>query len=325
MAAALRSLPLFDGVGDEPIEALERLLVRRDAAAGQTLLTEGAPSEEFIILVAGEVSVSAAGAETSRPLARVGGGTVFGEIGLLTGRPRIATVMTTQPSVVLTGGQEGFEELLTTPLVHERLVGLARTRLASGIEPIELQRGDGGSLLLRPILPTDRDALVEAIRTASAETLSRRFLSGGPPSSATINYLVRVDYVDHFAWVALDPRGADQPIGVGRYVRLQADPETAEVAFTVRDDAQGRGMGTLLLGAVGAVAKDAHISRFVASTRSDNIAMIRVLTRVGATFDRDEPGLTSATVEVDRAASLLAEPDRDRLRDAAVGLVTLTG
>jgi GNAT superfamily N-acetyltransferase len=62
-----------------------------------------------------------------------------------------------------------------------------------------------------------------------------------------------LDLRDHEAMIALDESG--EGVGVARYVRNNPPPDTAEVAVTVVDGWQGRGLGTLLLQAISARAR----------------------------------------------------------------------
>ena len=55
-----------------------------------------------------------------------------------------------------------------------------------------------------------------------------------------MSYYSDIDYIDHFAWVTLTgtPSASDEePVGTGRYFRLAASPETAELALAIVDDA----------------------------------------------------------------------------------------
>ena len=75
--------------------------------------------------------------------------------------------------------------------------------------------------------------------------------------------------------------GEDRVVALANYVRLR-DPLTAEVAFAVADDYQGRGIGTRLLEQLAALARgEQGIERFVGEVMADNAAMIHVFESVG--------------------------------------------
>jgi GNAT superfamily N-acetyltransferase len=159
----------------------------------------------------------------------------------------------------------------------------------------------------------------------SEESLRRRFFSGGQPNELIIDYLVHIDYVDHFAWLVLDARGPTEGVATARYIRQHDAPERAEVAFAVKDAYQGRGIGGLLLGAIGAAASVSGITRFTGSLLSDNEPMRTVLSKGAASFAFGEPGVTSAELAVEDAASILDEGLRHELQVAARDIVTAAG
>ena len=102
---------------------------------------------------------------------------------------------------------------------------------------------DGRICHLRPITPQDGDALTEFYSHLSEQTIFFRFFGPYPRlSKRDVVYFTNVDYFSRVALVAV-VGGAI--IGVVRYDKTGAD--TAEVAFVIRDDQQGRGLGTVFL------------------------------------------------------------------------------
>ena len=79
-------------------------------------------------------------------------------------------------------------------------------------------------------------------------------------------------------------------MGIARYVRDPGDPEAAEIAVTIADDWQGRGLGTELLTQLSDRARQAGISRFTATTAYGNAAMARLLQNMGAELAGYGPG-----------------------------------
>lgn len=137
-------------------------------------------------------------------------------------------------------------------------------------------------LAVRPIGPADADALVRFHATLSPETTRRRFLMYHPDlSEREVRWFTTVDHDRREAYVAL--RDGDI-VGVARYDRL-TDFE-AEVAIVVTDAEQRHGVGTALLTALVARAKDAGITELVADTLPENVAIERLLARVGVVHDR---------------------------------------
>ncbi|MGH8997623.1 MAG: GNAT family N-acetyltransferase, partial [Acidimicrobiales bacterium] len=137
---------------------------------------------------------------------------------------------------------------------------------------------DGGTVLIRPIRPSDGPAIVSLHGRLSPETVYLRFFAALPSLSPTLlERFTHVDYVDRLALVGLL---RDEIVGVARYDRIPGSEE-AEVAFVVDDAHQGRGLGTLLLEHLAGAAKEAGIRRFVADTLPHNRRMLGVFADAG--------------------------------------------
>jgi GNAT superfamily N-acetyltransferase len=150
---------------------------------------------------------------------------------------------------------------------------------------------DGTSMLVRPIIPQDKDRLVEGFGRLSPQSRFRRFLGYmdklRPP---LLRYLTEIDYIDHFAWIGLDAGSDQRGIGVARYVRLRDDPTAAEAAIVVADDYQRRGAGTILLQLLGASALQNGITRFVGEALGENQPIRELLGAFGARLYEAEAG-----------------------------------
>jgi GNAT superfamily N-acetyltransferase len=159
--------------------------------------------------------------------------------------------------------------------------------------PVELR--DGSRVRLRQVRATDKGRLRRGFQRLSEESRYRRFLGSMPMlSEATVRYLTEVDHRDHEAIVALDD-ASGEGVGVVRYVR-SGTPDAAEVAVTVTDAWQGRGLGTLLLDVISARAREQGIRRFTALLLATNDEMLDLLERLGPVrvIDRE-----CGTVEVE--------------------------
>lgn len=144
---------------------------------------------------------------------------------------------------------------------------------------ITVELRDGSTILVRPIVPADRQKLLEGLARLSPESRFRRFLRPmGGLTGQELTYLTEVDYHDHFAWVALDPDTPDRRgVGVARYVRLPDDPAVAEAAVVVLDDYQRRGIGTILLRLTAETAYQNGIRTFRSWVAPDNTPVLTAL------------------------------------------------
>jgi CRP/FNR family cyclic AMP-dependent transcriptional regulator len=104
----LRKVPLFQGLSRKDLELVERLTDEIDVLAGKVLIKEGATGHEFFIVVDGSLRVERDG----QVLRKLGPGDFAGEIALIDGGPRTATVVADTPSRLLVVGHREFFGLL---------------------------------------------------------------------------------------------------------------------------------------------------------------------------------------------------------------------
>lgn len=149
---------------------------------------------------------------------------------------------------------------------------------------------DGDPLLLRPIGPRDRGALETFARGLSDASRYLRFhaqVTQLPANASTV--LTHVDGYHHFAVVATHP--ADRAIvGVGRMIREAEDPTVAEIAITVGDAYQQRGLGTVLLRELVEQAPSRRIGVLRAYVLAANVGMRHLLASTGLPLRERESG-----------------------------------
>jgi GNAT superfamily N-acetyltransferase len=165
---------------------------------------------------------------------------------------------------------------------------------------------DGTRVTLRHLTPDDRDELHAAFHRLSPESRYRRFFAGmGDLDEHTLDYLMSADGVDHVAIVAatdtLDMKG-EQGLGIARFIRLADEPHVAEVAVTVVDDQQGKGLGTLLLGTAARAAVERGITHFRAEILATNGPMLQLLQDLGVTMQPTGDGTVLCDVTLSEAA-----------------------
>ncbi len=132
----------------------------------------------------------------------------------------------------------------------------------------------GVELTLSPILKTDRRFFEQGIEELSLESRFARFGQGvGGLSEQELVYLTDVDQRRHVAWGALI---GEEAAGVGRYI-VTDDPTRAEIAITVLDRMQRRGVGRALFEALTAVARHDGVHELSFEARSDNEAIISLV------------------------------------------------
>ena len=292
-------------------------LARFEATAGTVLFREGDPGDFFLVVLEGEADVQL----RDNHIVTVGAGSVLGELALLTGNTRSTTVVARTPLVSYRGTAQDFIELLEIDSVREHFTHLAASRLAENVVPVPFNGRNGFVGEMRPLLPTDRSAFLELLARLSPASRRKRFFSAAPPSDRLIEYLLYVDFVDHFAWVVLDTSTTPHSgCGIARFIRNHENPHSAEVAFAVIDDRQGQGLGTIMLGALAVAADAAGITTFTAEVLDDNTAMRKVFQKASPTWSRPEPGVVTAQFAVSDAEATLDSELRCALITSTQGI-----
>ncbi|HEX5502355.1 MAG TPA: cyclic nucleotide-binding and patatin-like phospholipase domain-containing protein, partial [Thermomicrobiales bacterium] len=125
--SALARTPLFAGLDAAALAEIERRLRPRRFAAREALCREGDPGDSLFVIQGGVARVLVGGAA----VARLRRGDVVGEMALVTGEPRSATVVAATPVDALELGREAFAALLARhPAVLANLTAILSRRLA---------------------------------------------------------------------------------------------------------------------------------------------------------------------------------------------------
>jgi GNAT superfamily N-acetyltransferase len=195
---------------------------------------------------------------------------------------------------------------------------------------------DGSVVVIRPVQPGDAPLLAEGFTRLSMESRQLRFLIGKSSlSPAELRYFTEIDHHDHEALGALDPDDG-RGLGIARYIRHVDDPEGAEVAVTVIDEWQDRGLGTELLKRLADRARQEGIRHFTALVDVDNEAVqallrdshadVRVIEREAGSVEYQIPlpprGLGDALYSVLRAFGRRQVAPPASIRETLAGITS---
>ena len=127
----LSRVPLFSGLSKKDLQDISRLTTRLNLPAGHELMHQGGLGREFVIVLEGTVDVVIDG----EVVAQCGPGEFFGEIALLEGRPRNASVVAKDDVVVDVIGRGEFSSLLNDrPEIDKKVRAAMAQRLADDAE-----------------------------------------------------------------------------------------------------------------------------------------------------------------------------------------------
>jgi acyl-CoA synthetase (NDP forming)/GNAT superfamily N-acetyltransferase len=174
---------------------------------------------------------------------------------------------------------------------------------------------DGGPVHLRPIDVADAGAYRAFHDRQSNESVYYRYFSARPElGDAELDRVVTVDMADRAALVAVD---GEVIIGIASYDRWPGRAD-AEVAFFVDDAHHGRGLATVLLEHLAAVARANGIERFTAEVLADNRAMLSVFSKAGWPIERAfDSGIVDIVFPLESTPGLVDSIERrERLADA---------
>jgi GNAT superfamily N-acetyltransferase len=155
-----------------------------------------------------------------------------------------------------------------------RLIPAAASISAPNCEPTEtglVRLRDGSLVTIRLAIAQDETALRSFLSGLSLEARRLRFFTG----AADIGYaahLAATKDETHYGLVAHDEEG----VLVGHALYVQVDDKDAEVAVEVADHLYGRGLGTVLIERLAAVAEERGITRFTAEVLPENRGMLEV-------------------------------------------------
>jgi RimJ/RimL family protein N-acetyltransferase len=165
---------------------------------------------------------------------------------------------------------------------------------------LDIRLGDGTPIYVRTLRPRDRIQLARGFERLSAQSRRFRFLAPlRRLTSRQLSMLTDVDQVNHVAIGARDNSRSGHPgVAVARFIRFEQEPAIAEFALTVVDEYQHKGLGTQLLRLLLDAAQKLGVQTLRGYVLPDNVAMIRLLDTLGATWSRAWGSVLTADLAV---------------------------
>jgi len=122
----LSRIPIFSECSRRELKAISKLVTPVEVKAGKVLTEQGEPGREFMIIASGTATVSRDG----KPIAKLGPGDFFGELAVLAGVPRTATVVADTDMVIEALNRQEFSSLLDeSPAIAKKMLLAAVKRL----------------------------------------------------------------------------------------------------------------------------------------------------------------------------------------------------
>ncbi|HEX9051695.1 MAG TPA: cyclic nucleotide-binding domain-containing protein, partial [Anaeromyxobacter sp.] len=173
-APSLPRVPILSDLSRDAFVALTRAMVLRRAGAGDVVLQEGSAGTSFFVVATGRLAVSKRDERGEAvALARLGEGDFFGEMALLSGAPRAATVIAEAPCELL---ELPADALLEIARAHPHLAGSLRRFYRQRL----LANAMAVSAIFRPFPRGDRKLLMERFRTREIAEGERVVREGEP-------------------------------------------------------------------------------------------------------------------------------------------------
>jgi acyl-CoA hydrolase/GNAT superfamily N-acetyltransferase len=171
-----------------------------------------------------------------------------------------------------------------------------------GVYPEELESykttKTGLTLLLRPVKFSDEHLLKDFFYSLSNDSMYRRFISTrADMHHERLQPFVVIDYTKEMVILAvLQHEETELIVGMAQYL-IDETKHIAEVAFVVRDDYQGKGIGATLLSYVTYLARKSGLLGFTAAVLMENRQMLQLFEKMGFNIEkRSEGGVYELTM-----------------------------
>jgi GNAT superfamily N-acetyltransferase len=173
---------------------------------------------------------------------------------------------------------------------------------------------DGTPIRIRAIRPADKQRLARHFDGLSSDSRYNRFFGfKNGFTSHELRYFTEPDFLRHVALVVtiVNCDDSETIVGDGRYVALEECRSVAELALSVVDAYQRRGIGKLLLECLIGMARYGHVSRLEADVLASNRGVMRFLIRRGFKSTGTSGGVTRVGLSIERddgGSSLTVSP-----------------
>ncbi len=165
--------PLFSSLGESALAGFIEIFELEIVSEGTQLIDEGSLGSSAYVVVRGELEVSKSALEGEPPvrLARLGGGTLVGEMALISRAPRAASVSALRPSLLLSATKAALDALAARePAIGDEFAARFRRRMVENLVRT--------SSILRAVSARERPALVERFVTRAFEAGERLIEQG---------------------------------------------------------------------------------------------------------------------------------------------------
>jgi NTE family protein len=172
MIDVLTRNPLFEGLDPSQLSDLEAVMRRKDYGEGHVICRQGESAESLFVIVDGFARVLV----DDRPVARLRRGDVVGEMSLVSGEPRSATVVAAVPTTAFELSRYGVAALIAEqPRILENLTRILSDRLAATTARVadSRRRGEAVALVVSDDAAEAVAAVVAATEAASPRPVAR--------------------------------------------------------------------------------------------------------------------------------------------------------
>ncbi len=144
----------------------------------------------------------------------------------------------------------------------------------------------GQKLLLATVRPHHTKHIDAGLGYMSSESIRNRFMGSKKEfTPEELKYLTELDGINHFALGVMDGEDAPYGIAIARLVRLSAEPEAADVAITIIDEYQRKGLGTILMKLLILGGLERGMKKFYFTCLPQNEGINRLLGKLGKLTD----------------------------------------